>query len=98
MSNEGGESAQSLGKAEHMMVRWMCGVSLKDRKRSEVLYSLNGECSEVVMRGRLNWTLGMWNLIEWMMIRYRHFMVAAARPAGQGQEDLDRHLIKSDEY
>ena len=23
-----------------MMVRWMCDVSLKDRKRSEVLYSL----------------------------------------------------------
>ena len=24
------------------MVRWMCGVSLKDRKRSEDLYSLLG--------------------------------------------------------
>ena len=25
-----------------MMVRWMCGVSLKDRKRSVDLYSLVG--------------------------------------------------------
>ena len=40
------ENLQSLGRAEHkiMMVRWMCGVSLslKDRKRIKVLYSLLG--------------------------------------------------------
>ena len=29
-----------------MMVRWMCGVSLKDRKRS---------VADVVRRGRLKW-------------------------------------------
>ena len=51
------ENLQSLRKAEHMMVRWMCGVSLKDRKRSEVLYSLLGvqSMAEVVRRGRLRW-------------------------------------------
>ena len=40
-----------------MMMRWMCGVSLKDRKRSEVLYSLLGVQSvdEVARRGRLRW-------------------------------------------
>ena len=40
-----------------MMVRWMCGVSLKDRKRSVDLYSLLGVQSvdEVVRRGRLRW-------------------------------------------
>ena len=40
-----------------MMVRSMCGVSLKDRKRSEVLYSLLGiqSVAEVVRQGRLRW-------------------------------------------
>ena len=28
------ENLQSLGRAKCMMVRWMCGVSLKDRQRS----------------------------------------------------------------
>ena len=57
------ENLQSLGRAERMMVRWMCGVSLKDRKRSEVLYGLLGvqSVAEVVRRGRLRW-FGMWNV------------------------------------
>ena len=33
---------QSLERTERMMVRWMCGVSLKDSKRSVDLYSLLG--------------------------------------------------------
>ena len=42
---------------ERMMVRWMCGVSLKDRKRSVDLYSLLSvhSVNEVVRRGRLRW-------------------------------------------
>ena len=48
---------QSLERTERMMVRWMCGVSLKYRKRSVDLYSLLGVQSvdEVVRRGRLRW-------------------------------------------
>ena len=40
-----------------VMVRWMCGVSLKDRKRSEDLCNLLGiNCvADVVRRGRLRW-------------------------------------------
>ena len=40
-----------------MMVRWMCGVSLEDRKHSVDLYSLLGvqSVAEVVRRGRLRW-------------------------------------------
>ena len=40
-----------------MMVRWICGVPLKDRKRSEVSNSLLGvqSVAEVVRRGRLGW-------------------------------------------
>ena len=43
---------------EQMMVRWMCGVSLEDRKRSVDLYSLlrvQSFVAEVVRRGRLRW-------------------------------------------
>ena len=51
------ENLHGLERAERMMVRWMCGVSLKDRKCSEDLYSLLGVQSvdEVVRRGRLRW-------------------------------------------
>ena len=35
-------SLHSLERTERMMVRWMCGVSLKDRKRSVDFYSLLG--------------------------------------------------------
>ena len=45
-----------------MMVRWMYGVSQKDRKRSEVLYSLLGfpGVAKVVRHGRLRvvWACG----------------------------------------
>ena len=36
------ENLHSLERAASMMVRWICGVSLKDRKESEVMYSLLG--------------------------------------------------------
>ena len=54
MGNEGRKSENSLSRAESMMVRWMCGVSLKDSKRSEVLYCLLGvqSVAEIVRRGR----------------------------------------------
>ena len=40
-----------------MMVRWMCGVSLKDRKCSVDLYSLLGvqSVADVVRHGELRW-------------------------------------------
>ena len=46
-----------LGRAERMMVRWMCGVSLKDRKHSDELLSRLGiECVEnKIQRSRLRW-------------------------------------------
>ena len=51
------ENLRSLERAERMMVRWMCGVSLNDRARSVDLYSLlNVPCvADVVRRGRLRW-------------------------------------------
>ena len=49
------ENLHSLERAERMMVRWLCGVSLKDRKLSEVLYCLLGvqSVAEMVRHGRL---------------------------------------------
>ena len=66
---------QSLERTERMMVRWMCGVSLKDRKCNVDLYSLLGvqSVNEVVRRGRLRWfghverkrMIGCWPVEMW---------------------------------
>ena len=51
------EDLAKLMRTERMMVRRMCGVSLKDRKRSDELLSRLGiECVETkIQRGRLRW-------------------------------------------
>ena len=51
------EDLAKLMRTERMMVRRMCGVSLKDRKRSDELLSHLGiECVEKkIQRGRLRW-------------------------------------------
>ena len=82
------ENLQSLG-AERMMVRWMCGVSLKDRKRSEVLYSLVGvqNMAVVVRRGRLRWFghVECNNGDDWVSA-CRNVVVAGVRCAGRGRK------------
>jgi hypothetical protein len=51
------EDMQRLERTERMMVRWMCGVRLSDKKASgELLSRLEIESvSVVVRRGRLRW-------------------------------------------
>jgi hypothetical protein len=51
------EDVQRLERAEKAMVRWMCGVSLKDRCKSEVLLKRLGieSVTDVMRRGRLRW-------------------------------------------
>ena len=51
------EDVALLVRTERMMVRWMCGVSLKDRVPSvELLERLHiVDVAEVVRRGRLRW-------------------------------------------
>ena len=46
---------ERLERTERSMMRWMCGVSLKDRRKSEELQQQLGiECvSDVMRRGRL---------------------------------------------
>ena len=51
------EDVQRMERAERMMVRWMCGVSLKNRISSAELYGRLGveEVAVVMRRGRLRW-------------------------------------------
>jgi hypothetical protein len=51
------EDMQRLQRTERMMVRWMCGASLKDRKSSDDLNRRLGveRVADVVRRGRLRW-------------------------------------------
>ena len=51
------EDKRSLKRTEKMMVRWMCGVTLKNRITSEELRNrLSIEAvTEIVRRGRLRW-------------------------------------------
>ena len=51
------ENLQSVEIAAHMIVRWMYGVSLKDRKRCKVLYIILRvqSVAGVVRCGSLRW-------------------------------------------
>ena len=45
------EDLERLARTERSMVRWMCGVSLRDRRKSEELQQQLGiECVSDVMR------------------------------------------------
>ena len=92
------ENLQSLGRAEHMMVRWMCDVSLKDRKWSEVLYSLLGvqSMAEVVRRGRLRWFghVERKSGNDWVTA-CRNVVVPGERCAGRGRKTW-RECVKDD--
>ena len=70
-----------------MMVRWMCGVSLKDKKQSEDLYSLLGvqSVAKVVRHGRWDGSgLGMWNVrTEMIGCRPVDVVVAGVRWVGR---------------
>ena len=80
---------RSLERTEHMMVRWMCGVSLKDRKRSEDLYSLLGiqSVAKVVRYGRLRWFghVERKNGDDWVSA-CRNVVVAGVRCVGRGRK------------
>ena len=51
------EDVQRLERTERMMVRWMCGVRLKNRISSEELNGRLGivKIMEIVRQGRLRW-------------------------------------------
>ena len=81
-----------------MMVRWMCGVSLKDRKRSEDLYSLLGfqSVAKVVRHSRLRW----FGHVERKngdhgVSACRNVVVAGVRCVGRGRKTW-RECVKED--
>jgi hypothetical protein len=51
------DDMQRLKRTERMMVQWMCGVTLKNKKSSEELREYLGieSVTDVVRRGRLRW-------------------------------------------
>ena len=81
-----------------MMVRWMCGVSLKDRKRSEDLYSLLGvqSLAKMVRHGRLRWFgyVERKNGDDWVSA-CRNVVVAGVRCVGRGRKTW-RECVKED--
>ena len=83
------DDLRSLERTERMMVRWMCGVSLKDRKRSEDLCNLLGiDCvADVVRRGRLRWFghLECKSVHDWVS-SCRRLVVEGARGQGGGRK------------
>ena len=72
-----------------MMVRWMCGVSLNDRKHSVDLYSLLGvqSVADVVRRGGFRWFghLERRSVDDWVSA-CRKVEVAGARCKGRNRK------------
>ena len=93
---------QQLERTERMMVRWMRGVSLKDRKSSQELLDRLGivGVSECVARGRLRW---FWHVErksddDWVS-KCREMSVVGARRRGRGRKtwmecvEEDMHML-----
>ena len=82
-------SLHSLERTERMMVRWMCGMSLKDRKCSVDLYSLLGvqSVAEVMRQGRLRCfgRVECKSGVDWVSA-CRNVVVAGVRCAGRGRK------------
>ena len=51
------EDVHRLERAERAIIRWMCGVTLKNRTRSDELLERLGveSITDMIRRGRLRW-------------------------------------------
>ena len=78
-----------LERAENVMVRWMCDVSLKDRRKLvELRERLGIECvGEVVSRGRLRWYghVERRDKVDWVSA-CRELEVEGMRGKGRGKK------------
>jgi len=61
------EDMNRLERAERIMVRSMCGVSMREEKSSDGLLGRLAIVSvaDVVRKGRLHWYMGMWRGRMW---------------------------------
>src|SRR5208282_2068409 len=82
------EDMQRLERTERMMIRWMCGVRLGDKKASaELLSRLDIECDSVVVRrGRLRWfgNVELKQPDDWVSA-CRHIVVESVKGRGRGR-------------
>jgi len=83
------EDKQRLERTENMMVRWMCGASVRDRIRTEELrgrLAIEG-IADIVRRGRLRWFGHVERKTEedWVST-VRKLDVAGSRGPGRGKK------------
>ena len=92
------EHLEKLQRAERAMVRWMCGVNLSDRERSEVLLERMGleDIVNVLRRSRLRWFghVQRRQKEEWTK-RSLHFDVEGKRPVGRPKKTW-RDVVTAD--
>ena len=86
------EDMQRLERTERMMIRWMCGASLKDGISSEDLSRRLGveRVADVVRRGRLRWFghLERKDSTDWTSA-CRNITVIGSRGRGRGKKTWD---------
>ena len=94
------EDMQRLERTERLMVRWMCGVSLKNRISSEDLNRRLGveRVADVVRCGRLRWFghLERKNSDDWVSA-CRNFVMAGPKGKGRSKKTWDecvRHDLR----
>ena len=88
---------EKLQRVERAMVRWMCGVNLSDRERSELLERKGLEdIVNVLRRSRLRWFghVQRKQKEEWTK-RSLHFDVEGKRPVGRPKKIWSCHLYTS---
>jgi hypothetical protein len=92
------EDKQKLERAENMMVRWMCGVTLKDRISTTELRERLGISSimSFVRRGRLGWFghVERKDDDDWVK-SCRNLKVSGERGPGRGRKTWDQ-CVKED--
>jgi len=92
------DDTRRLERTERMMVRWMCGVTLKNRVASVDLYRRLGveEVDDVVRRGRLRWFghLERKNVNDWVS-SCRSMVVEGDKCRGRGKKTW-MECVKSD--
>ena len=91
------ESVQRLERTEKRMVRWMCGTSLHEKRRSEGLLQLMGlkKIMDEIRQGRLRWYGHVVRREEdrWLTEGWR-FEVEGPRPRGRPRKTWDEMLAE----
>src|SRR5260221_8246293 len=87
----------SVFRCDKMHVRWMCGVTLKDRKTNEELLGRLGiECVfDVVRRGRLRWFghIERKNKDDWVAA-CRDMVVEGEKGRGRGRKTWHECVVE----